>query len=58
MNSALNALLAVELLYGNAEKGRAIAGRKKDLMSIEEYIKLIDSLNQTIESTEVLGIRD
>ena len=57
VNSALNALLAVELLYGDAEKGRAIAARKKDLMSSEEYIKLIDSLNQTIESTEVLGIR-
>ena len=58
VNSAVNALLAVELLYGDAEKGRAIAAHKKNLMSIEEYVKLIDSLNQTIESTDVLGIRD
>ncbi len=58
INSEVNVLLAVELLYGDAEKGRAIAARKKDLMSIEEYIKLINSLNQTIESKEVLGVRD
>ena len=58
VNSEVNALLAVELLYGDAEKGRAIAAHKKNLMSIEEYIKLIDSLNQTIESTDVLRTRD
>ena len=55
VNSELNALLAVELLYGEAEKGKAIAAHKKDLMSIEDYVKLIDSLNQTIKSTDVIG---
>ncbi len=55
VNSQVNTLLAVELLYGDAEKGRAIAAHKKELMSIKEYVKLIDSLNQTIESTDVIG---
>lgn len=34
------ALLAVELLYGNADKGKFYAERKKDHLSIEEYIKV------------------
>lgn len=34
------ALLAVELLYGNADKGKFYAERKKDHLSIEEYMKV------------------
>ena len=37
--------LVIELLYGDAEKGKAIAARKADLMPIPEYIKLLDSLS-------------
>ena len=45
--SIINTLLAVELLHGDGEKGRKIAERKKDLLSIEEYIKIIDKINMT-----------
>ncbi|MBR7120642.1 MAG: amidohydrolase [Lentisphaeria bacterium] len=41
----INARLAIELLFGNAEKGRRIAARKADLMSIDEYIKTIDHIS-------------
>lgn len=34
------ALLAVELLYGNAEKGKIFAQRKKEHLTIEEYLKV------------------
>ena len=55
LNSLVNALLAVELLYGDAEKGRAIAAHKKNLMTIQEYVKTIEGLTRTFESTDVIG---
>ncbi len=55
MNSEVSALLAVELLFGNAEKGRAIAANKKNLMPIPEFIKTIKGLNSNLESIEALG---
>ena len=55
MNSEVSALLAVELLFGNAEKGWAIAANKKNLMPIPEFIKTIKGLNSNLESIEALG---
>ena len=37
------ALMAVDLLYGNAEKGREIAAGKAQKMSIPDYLALLDS---------------
>lgn len=44
--SIINSLMAVELLYGEGEKGKKIAERKKDLLPIAEYIKIIDKINK------------
>ena len=41
----INARLAISLLIDDAEKGRRIAGRKADLMSIDEYIGIIDHIS-------------
>ena len=41
----INARLAIELLRDNAAKGRIIAAGKDKLMSIDEYIKIIDGLS-------------
>lgn len=52
-NSMLNALIAVELLCDNAAKGKPIAAKKKDLLPIAEYIKVIDNLSKTVKSTDL-----
>ena len=49
-SSMFNAVLAVDLLFGNAENGRRIAAQKKNLMPIPEYIKIIDDINKTVSS--------
>ena len=49
----LNALIAVELLCDNAAKGKPIAAKKKDLLPIAEYIKVIDNLSKTVKSTDL-----
>ncbi len=41
----INARLAIELLSDNAVKGRRIAARKADLMSIDQYIKTVDHIS-------------
>jgi hypothetical protein len=48
--SVLSAAVAVKLLYGNAELAKNIAENKKNLMTIPEYIKTIDTLNKTLDS--------
>ena len=43
-NAKILALAAVELLYGDANRGKAIAADRKGLLSIPEYIAMMDSL--------------
>ncbi len=50
VNAKVEALTAVELLYGNAEAGQRLIAGKKDRMPIPEYIKLVRSLNKTVSS--------
>ena len=52
-NSIFNALIAVDLLCDNAARGNEIAARKKDLLPIPEYIKVIDDLRKTVKSTDL-----
>ena len=52
-NSILNAVIAVELLADDAAIGKKIAERKKSMMSIPEYIRVIDSLSNTLHSTDL-----
>lgn len=47
MNAKEIAVLAVELLYGDAARAKEIAKRKEKLMSIDEYIRAIDSFTST-----------
>ena len=54
-SSELNSLMAVELLYGDAARGKEIASHKANLMSIPEYVKTVKGLNRTLESAEVIG---
>ncbi len=49
-SSLLNVSLAVNLLHGDAAPARKIAERKKDLLPIPEYIKIIDRINRTVSS--------
>ena len=53
VNSQVEALTAIELLYGNGEKGKTIAARKADLMPMEEYKNTIKKINQTLKSTDL-----
>ncbi|MBP5638119.1 MAG: amidohydrolase [Victivallales bacterium] len=55
VNSELNTLLAVELLYGDGVRGKEIASHKSHLMPVDEYIKTVKGLNRTVESAEVIG---
>ena len=52
-NSMFNAIAAVDLLFGDAEKGKRVAARKKDLLPIPEYIKIIDRINKTVSSKDL-----
>ncbi len=54
-SSTVNALMAVELLYGDAAHGKEIASHKANLMSIPEYVKTVKGLKRTIESADVIG---
>ena len=38
--------MAVDLLYGTAEKGKAIAEAKKNCLSIPDYIREMDDLKK------------
>ena len=53
VNSQVEALTAIELLYGDGAKGKAIAARKADLMPMEEYKNTIKKINQTLKSTDL-----
>lgn len=52
-SSLLSATAAMELLYGDAAPAKEIAARKKDLLPIPEYIKIIDKLNKTRSSKDL-----
>ena len=52
-SSQINAVAAVELLFGDAQTGKQIAADKKNLMRIPEYIRIIDSINKTVSSTDL-----
>lgn len=52
-NAAVETLMLLELLYGNAEKAKQIATRKKDCMPIPKYIELIENLNRIASSKEM-----
>jgi len=43
-NAKILALTAIELLYGDASKGKQIADSREELLSIPEYISMMDSL--------------
>ena len=53
VNAQLEALIAIELLYGDGAKGKAIAAHKANLMPMEEYKATIKKINQTIKSTDL-----
>ena len=52
-SSMISAVAAVELLFGDAASGKRIAEGKKNLMSIPEYVRIIDSINKTVSSTDL-----
>lgn len=51
--SKLNAEMCVNLLYGDAAVAREIAADRSGLLSVDEYVKLIDRLDTTL-STEMV----
>ena len=53
VNAQVEALTAIELLYGDAAKGKAIAAQKAGLMPIDEYRQLINQLNTTKSSKDL-----
>jgi len=52
--STLNAEMCLNLLYGDAAPAKEIAAERQGLLSIPEYIKLIDQLNGSV-TTEYKG---
>lgn len=53
-SSTVNALMAVELLYGDAARGKEIASHKNSLMPVSEYVQTIKGLKKTVESSNVI----
>ena len=45
VNSKILAIMAIDLLYGDAERGRKVAARKKNCLPMEKYREIIDSFN-------------
>ena len=43
----------MELLFGDAAPAKEIAARKKDLLPIPEYIRIIDKINQVKSSKDL-----
>ena len=52
-SSMVNAVIAVDLLFGDAAAGRKVAEEKAKLMPIAEYIRIADGLNRTLKSEEL-----
>ena len=45
VNSKILAIMAIDLLYGDAERGRKVAARKANCLPIEKYREIMDSFN-------------
>ena len=52
-NAKVEALVAIELLYGDGAKGKAIAAQKADLMPIKEYVETVKKVNRTVKSEDL-----
>ena len=52
-SSLLSASLAAKLLYGDAAPAKKIAAQRDGLISIPEYIKIIDQVNRTLSSKDL-----
>ena len=52
-SSLLSSVFAVKLLYGDAAPARKIAAKRDGLISIPEYIRIIDKVNQTRSSRDL-----
>ena len=53
-SSKVNALTVLELLYGDAARGKEIASHKSRLMPIPDYVKTVKDLNKTVDSADAL----
>jgi len=53
VNAQIEALIAVEMLYGDGAKGKAIAARKANLMPIKEYVETLKRVSRTIKSEDL-----
>ena len=56
-SSKVNALTVLELLYGDAARGKEIASHKSRLMPIHDYVKTVKGLNKTVDSADALGTK-
>ena len=52
-SSLLSAAAAVKLLYGDAAPAGKIAAQREGLISIPEYVRIIDKVNQTRSSEDL-----
>ncbi len=53
VNSRFAALTIANLLYGDGEKAKAIAARKKDLTPVSEYKAILKHINKTVDSANL-----
>ena len=53
VNSQFAALTIADLLYGDGGKAKAIAARKKDLVSIPDYVATVKSINKIADSSDL-----
>ena len=51
-NAKIMALMAVELLYGDAARGRRIAANREGKLSVDEFIRRTDALNSVENFSE------
>ena len=52
-NAKVEALVAIDLLYGDGAKGKAIAAQKANLMPIKEYVETVKKVNRTVKSEDL-----
>lgn len=53
VNAQVEALVAIELLYGNGAKATAIAKNKANLISIKDYAATVAKVNRTLKSEDI-----
>ena len=53
VNAQVEALVAIELLYGDGKKAEAIARHKADLISIQEYAETVKNVNRVLKSEDL-----